>query len=258
MPKTLFTALILTFFGVAAFAQEAEIEITGRIIDSETNEPVPYVHVINKTVNKGVVSNTEGRFWVTMDKSDTLVFSSIGFESYAYTIKEDVATDKIDITIALNMSTMELQPVKVFAFRDEKALKQAILNMQVPIGAGDDKEPVIATGFVRPKWTSAEGGISMGGPFSAIYNKVSKEAKEKKKLQQFQRSYDRQLLAKSKYNEKVVIELTGLPEDKVEDFMQYCKLEESFIMNSTEYEIAVAVNQCLTKFIKLEEDDTDQ
>ncbi|MBL3658081.1 carboxypeptidase-like regulatory domain-containing protein [Fulvivirga sediminis] len=244
--------ILLLTTGLFAYSQNSNIEITGRIIEAESNSAVPFVHVVNKTSNKGVVSNTEGRFWITMDKTDTLVFSSIGFEPYAYTIKENVQTNKIDLTIELNTSTMELQPVKVFAYRDEKALKQAILNMQTPI-VKDNETSVMLNTPTRPKWTQPEGGVSIGGPFSAIYNKVSKEAKEKKKLQRYERAYDNQLLAKEKYNKRVVIELTGLPEDKVEDFMVYCELKENFIINSSEYEIAVAVNQCLTKFVELEQ-----
>ncbi|UII24499.1 carboxypeptidase-like regulatory domain-containing protein [Fulvivirga maritima] len=251
MLKHLLLIIILLTTGLFAYSQDNNIEITGKIIEAESHDAVPYVHVVNKASNKGVISNTEGRFWITMDKTDTLVFSSIGFEPYAYALRENIQTNKIELTIELNTSTMELQPVKVFAYRDEKALKQAILNMQTPI-AKDNETSVMLNTTTRPKWTKPDGGISLGGPISAIYNKVSREAKEKKKLQQYQKAYDNQLLAKEKYNKRVVIELTGLPEDKVEDFMVYCELKENFIVNSSEYEIAVAVNQCLTKFVELE------
>ena len=82
--------------------QETSVEISGRIIDAETKAPVPYVHIIHKALGKGTVSNSEGRFSIKMNKMDTLVFSAIGFESYAFTLKEKVQSDKLVITIELN------------------------------------------------------------------------------------------------------------------------------------------------------------
>ena len=125
--------LLLLFVVHITFGQDKVIEITGEIVNSETKEPVPYVHIVNNHLNKGTTSNTQGRFWITMEKQDTLLLSAIGFETFAFTLKEEVTTDKLVVTIELNTATMELQPVKVFAFRDEAALKRALIETEVPL-----------------------------------------------------------------------------------------------------------------------------
>lgn len=246
----------ILLFGVflgAYYASAQEIEINGQIIDKETQEAVPYVHIINTTTNQGTVSNTEGRFWVTIDKSDTLNFSAIGFETYAFTLKENITTDKLIITIELNTSTMELAPVDVFAFRDEHALKRALIEMDMPLQK--EKKLIIPGVKEAQKFNpSGTGGLSMGGPLTAIAKVFSKEEKERKMLKQYQQKYDYQKVLTSKYNETVVMEITSLPEDKVEDFMEFCVLEDSFIYRATEYELTVVLNQCLVDFKKLEEE----
>ena len=63
--------------------------------------------------------------------------------------------------------------------------------------------------------------------------------------------YDYQEIIKAKYNQAVVMELTGLPEEKVEEFMEFCKLEDSFLGPASEYEIAVAVNKCMVDFSQI-------
>lgn len=250
MHKFLLILFFVAAFGLQSYAQENfEIEITGTILDADTQEPVPYVHVINKNSRKGTVSNTEGRFWMVMNKMDTVLFSSIGFEPYAFTIKDQVTSNKLILTIELNTSTMELQPVKVFAFKDEHALKKAMLAMEVPIE--EDRTRIELPGFYYgPK---KEVKPSVLNPLSLLHNKFSREAKEKSKLAEYQQQEHYQNLIKAKYNEAVVLELTGLPEDQVEDFMEFCKLGEAFIARSSQYEIAVAVNKCLTDFNKLDE-----
>ena len=239
-----FFLIFFNFYCLSSVAQDQHIEIVGQIIESDTKNPVPYVHIINKKSAVGTVSNTEGRFWMVMQKDDTLQFSAIGFENYFFTLKPDLATSRLNITIELNTSTMELQPVKVFAFKDEQSLKKAILAMNVPIESG--QKGIQLPGFYYgPK---KEVKPSIRNPISLLHNKLSREVKEKNKLAEYQRQENYQNLIKARYNEAVVIALTGLPEDKVEEFMNFCKLEDSFIGVATEYEIALAVNRCLIDF----------
>lgn len=243
-----FCLIILSFSPSSLLAQEElKIEITGEIIDSETNDAVPYVHVVNKSAELGTVSNTEGRFWITMNKSDTLLFSAIGFETFAFTIKDQVTTDKLVVTIAMNMSTMQLKPVKVFAFRDEAALKKALIDTKVPLE--NNQRGIQLPGFnygprkeVKPN--------AFGNPISYIASKFSKEIKEQKKLAEYEQGYDYQKIIKAKYNQQVVIRLTGMEEDKVEEFMEFCHIDDSFVGKSSEYEIAIAVNSCYVDFQK--------
>lgn len=247
---------ILTLVGIlymtCAMAQDGEVEIIGEVKDNKTLEAIPYVHVVNINTNEGTASNTEGRFFIQMGASDTLQFSAIGFETYQFTLKESNQSDRLVLTIKLDQSTLELDEVKVFAFKDEYALKRALLNADVPVEA--KKEPMKFPGVKYSGRPVEGGGITVGGPLTALGNLFSKEYKEYKKLEVVKRETDIFKKALAKYNREVVIELTGLPEDQVEEFMEFCKVEHSFIMRATEYEIAVVVQQCLADYQK----DTEQ
>lgn len=226
-------------------AQEDQVEVMGEIINSDNKEAVPYVHIVNDQLKLGTVSNTEGRFWIRMQRQDTLKFTAIGFETFIFTLKEDVTTDKLMVTIELNLSTMELQPVKVFAFRNEEALKRALIDTKVPLE--EQKRGIQLPGFYYGP--EKEVKISpLGNPISFIASKFSREEKEKKMVAKYQQQVDYQKQIRAKYNQAVIIELTGLPEDKVDEFMDFCKLNDSFLGPASEYEIAIAVNKCLVKF----------
>lgn len=90
--------------------------------------------------------------------------------------------------------------------------------------------------------------ISVSGPFSMLHRKFSREAKEKRKIASYGKQVDYEKQIRAKYNQAVVINLTGLPEDKVEEFMDFCKLSDAFLGPASEYEIALAVNKCLVEF----------
>lgn len=244
--KKLFYLSIFFFLAISGWAQN--IDISGQVVDKETQGPVPFVHVFNQSKGTGTTTNNAGRFSITIDKADTIVFSSIGFESLAFNIKDEVTSDKLVLTIEINSSTMELQPVKVFAYRNEHALKQAILDMDVPIQPKEKPLEIPGVKMSRSMQGNGQGGVTFGGPLTALANVFSKAHKEQKKLKVYKQEYEYQKIIKAKYNEAVVMRLTNLPEDKIADFMEFCNVEDSFIHRATEYEIAVVVNQCLTDF----------
>ncbi len=251
MPKQLFVLILcLLACKSAVMAQEDKadlIVIEGVIQEAGSGNPVPYVHIMNRQSGYGTVSNTEGRFWIKMNGTDTLLFSAIGYEIYAFTLKPEQQSRRIRVTIEMNTSTQVLKPVNVFAYRDEESLKQALIEMD-PVLENDNQ--VVVPGIKKPGPINPS--VSLSGPISFFYNKFSRKAKAQQKLQQDIASYDYRKILKARYNEQVVIELTGLPEDKVEEFMEFCKIEEAFINGATDYDIALAVSSCLKKFEALD------
>ena len=240
--------IIFTSFNAIGQQMESQkIRVNGEIIDAKDNSPVPFVHVINVTSSKGAVSNTQGRFNMLMDKTDTLIFSAIGFEKYIFTLSKEINTKAIRVTIVLDDSSLELEPVKVFAYKDEQSLKRAIIAMKLP-----DEKPkkmqLDGLGFYYGPRKEAK--ISpVWNPISFVYGRVSKMAKEKRKYAKVTAEYHHWMTSiYQKYNPQIVQELTGLPEDKVEDFMKFCKLGDSFISLSSEYEVAVEIHKCLTEY----------
>lgn len=61
----------------------SQIVMTGTILDAEKKQPLPFVSIQIKGTNLGTISSEEGVFRLNVStniKSDTLVFSSLGFE----------------------------------------------------------------------------------------------------------------------------------------------------------------------------------
>lgn len=239
----LFLLLILI---IPLHAQEKPLtEINGRITDDESGEPVPFVHIYNERTGAGTVSSERGTFRIFMAEDDTLTFSAIGFEPYYFRLTGTSGAARLDVSIVMNTSTLELKPVRVFAYKDEESLKKAILEMDVT--ETEEKRGIELPGFYygprRPYKPSA-----FGSPISFIASKFSKEVKEQKLLEKAEREADYRRMIRAKYNEEIVMELTGLSEAEVGDFMEFCKIEEAFISRSGAYEIALAVSQCYTRY----------
>lgn len=83
-------AVILLFLFTALSQAFAQQEITGKIADAETGDPLPAAHVIVKDTYRGTISNRDGEFSIKVREYPvTLVVRFIGFESQEKTITED-------------------------------------------------------------------------------------------------------------------------------------------------------------------------
>ena len=121
--------------------------------------------------------------------------------------------------------------------------------MKVPIEE-DEGLKIPGVRHSVPKAPSENGGFSLGHPLTSIAKIFSKEEKEKKMLKQYEREHNYQKVISSKFNRQVAMEITNIPEDKVEDFMEFCVIEEAFIHKATEYEMAVVLKKCEIDFNK--------
>jgi hypothetical protein len=92
--------------------------------------------------------------------------------------------------------------------------------------------------------------MTIRGPITALYNKFSKEARERRKLDAYKKQSQVQKLVDSKYNIEVVKNVTKLNEEGAKRFMEWCRFEEDFLIKATAYELTVAMLKCLEEFPK--------
>ena len=106
------------------------INITGKIVTGTANDNVPYVNVIIINKHLGTISDEDGQFSITAAIGDTLLFSSMGFQSAKYIVD----TGSIDHYIVqhLELDTFFLQEILIFPWDNYYAFKQAVLHTFPP------------------------------------------------------------------------------------------------------------------------------
>lgn len=93
-----------------------EKEISGTVIDGETNTPLPGVNILAKGTNVGTVTDIDGEYRLTVpDNVTTLVFSSIG-----YTTQEVAIEGNNIIDVNLIPDVQSLQEVVVVGYGTQK------------------------------------------------------------------------------------------------------------------------------------------
>ncbi|MFN8258214.1 MAG: DUF5686 family protein, partial [Bacteroidales bacterium] len=107
----------LTFFYFLFFhpvmVLSQEIQLSGVVVDAETNIPLPFVNVIYNSKNQGITTDIDGKFgFVKLSQLEFLKFSYLGYEPLM--LKKDFLIDKKTLTIKLNKKLFEINEVLVF------------------------------------------------------------------------------------------------------------------------------------------------
>ncbi len=111
--KTKFALLLIFLFSVHAFAQD--ILISGTVISTEDNIAVPGVNVIVKGTSRGVSTDFDGNYSITVTKGETLEFSSLGFKTVSVQIDNQTI-----LNISLEPDIASLDEVVVVGYGSQK------------------------------------------------------------------------------------------------------------------------------------------
>ena len=140
-------SLVILFTSVNAFSQT---ELKSKIVDFLTYEPLENasIYIDNSTI--GSVSNTDGRFILSVPQeleNDTLVISSIGYKSFKIRVIDFVS----DEDIFLEKEIASLDEVVIFAATRPKTGNDVVLRAIEKLSENLPEQPFMQKGFLRHK-----------------------------------------------------------------------------------------------------------
>ena len=239
----LVAALLGAFSGYGQSPETDEPVRLSGVIVNQADEPLPFVTITNLATQQGVVSNEEGFFYITFPLQDTLQVSAVNYEAYPLYFGDTARATNYDLKIRLSEKTYRLENVTVYAFKDLAAFKQAVLALDdVP----EEPRKVMVPGTFQG--TPVKKKASVASPISFLFDRLSKRARYERQRQEAQRDAAYQKTLAKKYSREMVSRVTGLEDDRLDEFMLYCRLEDTFVERSNEYDIIVAINRCYLNF----------
>ncbi len=116
--KRIFFSLLILFTGYVLYAQKTVV--SGKVIDSETKEPIPFCNIGFQHSPVGTISEMDGSFFLsTLKATDTLFISSLGYEIKRLPIvkgKEQTFNVKL-VPTSINIEAVVVRPGENPAFR---------------------------------------------------------------------------------------------------------------------------------------------
>lgn len=140
--KTLTVFFILLLGISTAWCQEGGItakkvhQLSGLILDKDTQEPIPFVKVRVNHSRRGMYSTFEGYFSLPLVEEDTLYFFSIGYfptkliiKDYLESYEGDKSSNYLYALIEMKNDPVTLPTVRITPYDTRDKLRAAILNM---------------------------------------------------------------------------------------------------------------------------------
>ncbi|GEO03287.1 hypothetical protein AAE02nite_09510 [Adhaeribacter aerolatus] len=184
IPGRFFRAFLflLIFCGSTSLFGQTNLLLTGTIRHSQTKAPLESITIIKTATGRGTVSNAAGVFRLNVLPNDTLLIRAVGFKSQRYVVHARAQQD-LTIEILLEEGSLELPEVKVVGGLDYEKVNRALRNMKKPPPPKVAVKPPAPEPLYKEKKTTPV-APSLENPASLLYDMLSKEGKDKRKLEE--------------------------------------------------------------------------
>lgn len=229
--KNLFLVAFLITLNLSA--QDRTVVLFGKITSDSLS--VENVHIINKSSNRGTISNKNGTFNLTVKENDTIHFSDIQFKTKTVIItKQDLQTESIKVN--LFHKTNELEEVVIIKRKNmaeglglPNAGKTPLNKLERNLNAySQESLPIV----ILATLLGQQGGID------DIYNIVSGNRKKDRKLKKLvdadkdnELKQDNIQIIREHFTDDFFSFTIQIEKDHIDNFIDFCipkKIEELY------------------------------
>ncbi len=138
MKRYLLTALLFLFATASVFAQ-----ISGRVVDAETVEPLPGATVVVEGTTTGVTTGFDGTFTLDASEGDILVVSFVGYEELEVTAEDGMVIYLSPGENVLGELVVSTNVVDIAKNRETPVASTTISPAEISLKVGNQEFPEI-------------------------------------------------------------------------------------------------------------------
>jgi len=237
------TALLLCSFFISK-AQDKPIKLDSlytvvcRVSDKSTDSPLPFSGIYNKNTHEGTITDTLGIFKIKARPTDTIKITCLGFIPQRLELSSYNFGRLSMIEVRLNRRLFVLRTVDIKGI-SWKQFKNQVMNQKPE----EEHKKVVAVTkeMTYDLKTLAQfgkgpvGGGSIPLPFS------DKESRQREKLPKLEEESIKDEAIRQKYSKKMIERLTGLKDDELIRFEEFCNFSRDFLYQTNEYNLIMMV-----------------
>lgn len=252
MRKSIFLCGFLLVLGtVIALAQSPVKDslaipdlVQGYVVHTRDSTPIVGAHIVNRDFGKIANSSSAGAFSIQAREGDSLFITAIGYDLIR------MAWEGSDgfLVVPLSPRSYKVDEVRVYPFPTPQHFKQAFLTLEVPNNFKPVEPPATMRRTEALTAPDQGFGVSISGPITALYNLVSKEGKERRKLRRVLEEERYKEALQSQFSKELVMSITGIGEQEVASFMAYCEALDSFRTMVKDEAFVSAVTECYVEY----------
>ena len=214
------STLAISLLSLGCTAQT--INIKGSVTNIAGSTNLYQVIVVNARTSEGTLSPT-GKFEIKVLQSDTILFSASGFAVKKVCFHDSAPKAEYNVTIKLdslqiNLAEVSVHPVKSLRQIDEDKTQLGVKN--------------------NDRYKDAH---LLTNPISALYERFSRMEQSKREVAQLEDEAERRQVLKDLLHLYVKYDIINLDDKQFDAFIDFMKLSDDFIKNSTDYDLLMAI-----------------
>lgn len=240
--------LLLTLFAMVLVCGQLRsqnyVMIQGSVYNL-SGESLVGAHARNQSKGYGTFADYNGKFTLVLEKNDTLLVSMIGYRPFTLQIPDKLDALNYSIKITLLVDTIHISGPEIRAYpATYPEFRAEFVALRTPEEIMLKKLDLPTIPF-RRSYVGPNGGLLLPGPFSLLYNKYSKEAKEKKKMAE--------IFAKNKLRDDL-LKIVGPKildthygcsnEDEIDALLEFCGIDGDYLQRVPHYLIIDRLENC--------------
>lgn len=239
--------LLLLLTGNQVLAQKY-VMLKGQVWDL-TGENLVGAHAYNSTRHYGTFTDINGIFLLVMVPGDSLKISMIGYKPYKMKIPRNLSADSYKLDVTLMGDTIILKTAEIKPYPATYAeFRREFLQLKAPDEKILDRTRIPQINYGSKYANPNGGGIVLPGPFTALYNVFSKEAKELKKMNKILEVDNFREEIVSIIGRNVLEKKLGIKtEEQIDAMIQKCGLTPEFLKGRTHYDIIQYILLCYNR-----------
>ncbi|NER12439.1 hypothetical protein GWK08_03225 [Leptobacterium flavescens] len=224
--------LAILCFPLFLQGQDQKVLIDGKILN--TSPDLEGIHVLNITALTGTITKKDGSFQIFGKLGDTLVISSVQYETHRIPLNEEIIRKK-SLEVLLYAKVNKLDEVVVKPHNLSGNLSRDLGNVETEGKVVRPSRLGLPNIYVKPK-TQTERRLyeakSGGGilPLNPIINAISGRTKRLKQQLAIERKEKELTKTKEEFNPTIYSEYLKIPEDRLDDFIYFCAVDDTFVI----------------------------
>jgi len=163
--KKLFFIILLLISSLGFCQSETKIiQITGVIVEGDSLQPMPFVHITVKNERFGTISDYYGFFSLVIEKGDTIEFSSVGYHRNQFILPDSISNTSSIIHVMMK-DTVLLKEFSVYPWPTREQFKYAFMHENIP----DNGNVRAKKNLSRNALMAAAGSVPMSGSTTYKY-----------------------------------------------------------------------------------------
>ena len=223
MNRRQYIVALFFFSMLVSYGQSNRRVMHGKILNDSLS--IERVHVINKTTQKGTLTNKLGDFSIPVKVNDTLIFSAVQFENYMRIVSEaDVRRMQVLIPLKPRVNLLDEVVIEPISVAQQLNLPNAHKKPKTKLDARLDGHSKASVPVVL--LTTLIGGA---GGIDNLYYVLSGQRKKDRKLktliQEDRLASINQKVARNirlYFEDSFFTNSLKIPEDQIDDFIDYC------------------------------------